>query len=149
MYTEEKAIWAAETTKDNLQQAMKEINLDFKGFQTVLPDEFFTNNSAFPVPCIIPSHGVSQNHADKTVYNVADNLEQMEETYNHLPKGAWSRGPLTRSYLTKITESTKTKPTSLLQQTNAIETYVKDKYDKIKKSMGDFKKKHTKNMKSN
>eukprot|EP00957_Ditylum_brightwellii_P156844 11937825-Ditylum_brightwellii.AAC.1 len=59
MYTEEKGTWTVETTKDNLQQAIKEIDLDLEGLQTVLPDEFFTKNPAFPVPHIIPSYGVS------------------------------------------------------------------------------------------
>eukprot|EP00957_Ditylum_brightwellii_P136220 10388898-Ditylum_brightwellii.AAC.1 len=78
----------------------------------VLLDEFFTKNSAFPVPCIIPSYGVSQHYVDKIIYNEADNLEQMEKTYDCLQKGAWSRGPPERSYSAKTTESTKTKTMS-------------------------------------
>eukprot|EP00957_Ditylum_brightwellii_P063905 4848498-Ditylum_brightwellii.AAC.1 len=91
MYTEEKGIWTVKTTKDNLQRAIKEIDLDLKVLQMEFPDKFFTKNPAFPVPRIIPSYGASQNYASKTIYNVADNLEQTEKTYNHLPKGAWSR----------------------------------------------------------
>eukprot|EP00957_Ditylum_brightwellii_P113584 8660109-Ditylum_brightwellii.AAC.1 len=92
MYTEEKGIWTLETTKDNLQREIIEIDLDLKVLQTMLPDEFFTKNPAFPVPQIIPSYGVLQNYADKIIYNVADNLEQMKKIYNCLPRGAWSCG---------------------------------------------------------
>eukprot|EP00957_Ditylum_brightwellii_P013355 1008845-Ditylum_brightwellii.AAC.1 len=60
MYTEEKGIWTVETTKDNLQRAIKETNLDIEVLQMVLPDKFSTKNLAFPVPCIIPSYGNRQ-----------------------------------------------------------------------------------------
>eukprot|EP00957_Ditylum_brightwellii_P203783 15336198-Ditylum_brightwellii.AAC.1 len=140
MYTEEKGILTVETTKDNLQRAIKEIDLDLKVLQTVLPGKCCTKNLAFLLPCIIPSHGVSQNYADKIIYNVADNLEQTEKTCNSPPKGTWSRGPLARSYSTKTTESTKTKPTSSLQHTTEVATNVKDKYDAIKKILDDINK---------
>eukprot|EP00957_Ditylum_brightwellii_P191696 14593680-Ditylum_brightwellii.AAC.1 len=90
IHTEEKGMSAIEITKENLQQAIKEIDLDLEVLQKLLPDEFFTKNPAFPVPCIIPNYGVLQNDADKIIYNVADNLEQTEKNYNCLPKGAWS-----------------------------------------------------------
>eukprot|EP00957_Ditylum_brightwellii_P156845 11937825-Ditylum_brightwellii.AAC.2 len=76
------------------------------------------------------------------IYNVADNLEQTEKTYDYLPKGAWSRGLLARSYSTKTKELTKTKSTSPPQQNNDAETNVKDKYKEIKKSMDDNYKKY-------
>eukprot|EP00957_Ditylum_brightwellii_P197874 15074040-Ditylum_brightwellii.AAC.1 len=113
MYTEEKCIWTIETTKDNLQKAIKEIDLYPEVLQTILPDKFFTKNLVFPVPHIIPSYGVSQTYAVKIIYNVADSLEQTEKTYNWPPKGAWSCGPPARSYPTKTVDLTKTKPTSL------------------------------------
>eukprot|EP00957_Ditylum_brightwellii_P165660 12611207-Ditylum_brightwellii.AAC.1 len=123
MYTEEKGIWTLEKTNDNLQQSIIEIDLDLKVLQTMLPDEFLTKNPVFPVPKIIPSYGVLQNYADKIIYNVADNLEQMEKNYNCLPRGAWSHGFPTTSYPTKTTKSMKTKSMSPPQQTNSTDFF--------------------------
>eukprot|EP00957_Ditylum_brightwellii_P156343 11900410-Ditylum_brightwellii.AAC.1 len=53
MYTDEKGIWTIEITKEDLQLAMQDISLDLEVLQTVLPDEFFTKNPAFPVPRIM------------------------------------------------------------------------------------------------
>eukprot|EP00957_Ditylum_brightwellii_P209838 15363492-Ditylum_brightwellii.AAC.1 len=88
-----KGIWTIESTVDNLYKALQDVEMSLKVLPSVVPEEFFSEYPAFPMPRVIPQYSNSYKYTNKITASISHDINSDDTSYVVPPRNAWNRGP--------------------------------------------------------
>eukprot|EP00957_Ditylum_brightwellii_P082209 6251158-Ditylum_brightwellii.AAC.1 len=110
--TNTKGIWTIKITKEDLHQAIKDVETSLKVLANVLPDKMFNKFDAYPKLRLVPDYGTSYSYTARITSNRLTTINNETENYSNPPPNAWSRGPPKMTGQRKSTSNKNTNNTS-------------------------------------
>eukprot|EP00957_Ditylum_brightwellii_P048332 3668086-Ditylum_brightwellii.AAC.1 len=124
-FTNKKFIWIIKMTKEDLHQAIKEIETSLKALVGVFPKEMFNKIDAYPKPRIIPEYGISYSYTAHTISNMLTTVNDEKKNYSKLPPNTWSQGPPKTTTQKNPTGNKNTNPVNNTSSNNSSGLYKK------------------------
>eukprot|EP00957_Ditylum_brightwellii_P012867 972582-Ditylum_brightwellii.AAC.1 len=92
-FANNKGIWTIKTTKEDLHQAIKDVEMSLEVLADVLLDRMFNKFDTYPKPRIVLEYGTSDSYTARVMSNMSTTNNNETENYSKPPPNAWSQGP--------------------------------------------------------